>query len=567
MVKESSSRFEFLMAAGLGRVPAFVLALFFCAPAQAGDGTAAPGARLRPSFPNYALAPIPVAPPGREGSTNTGETPVLRDATGRDSPAGPVDTEIPFSWPQTIVLHQSTAVAYAVGGFDPGFQPVQFNMLPFTPTDIRVASFDGNNGLMQATARAGTGGLKETFPFQVAARGLTNDTVFSLTFDIRITNSRVRGTPILGRTAGDFIRPAQMVRYVWTQTGRGERHAKVEAEFVGHTGPAKGLYSSAITEVLALKVQPMVLGHYLMTVTPRDVRGEPPRGSTSNGRVFRCAFGSQDLPPTTDGFAADTFTPAAGQSVTLQPVAVDPQTGRAVFSNQLYDFGDGSGTSNADGAVAHAYNLPGIYRVNCTVMGDSGLTATAEDNVIVGATAVPKLPFKYVKNITPDEAGSGLIGQDSFSAVFPGANARSGDRVIFCFNRNRFGRLNASEGQDVDIVLGPGGSFSGPTKLAKSVAVSSGRANLSIKVTSAELDRTGDPRLGRADSKGIFKNQRIAVCIVPADGSIPRVLLYTGNVTLRVKSGIFDQGAFYSEQWVSGASTTKEPDPRKQEIP
>ena len=86
----------------------------------------------------------------------------------------------------------------------------------------------------------------------------------------------------------------------------------------------------------------------------------------------------------TDGFTADTFTPAVGQTVTLQPVAVDPQTGRSVFNNEIYDFGDGTVTSNANGAATHAYAQPGIYRVRCTVTGDSGLPATAEDNVIVG---------------------------------------------------------------------------------------------------------------------------------------------------------------------------------------
>jgi PKD repeat protein len=573
--------------AGLGKLAALALALLLPALAQAGEITTAQGVRLRPSFPNYALTPIPAEPIARESDHGrdargtesehgrdaraTGSV-HGRDARGtnsldRDSPTGPVDTEIPFSWDQTVVLHEGASMAYILGGFDPGFQPVQFNLLPTAPVDINITSFEGNYGVLQATARAGTGGLIETFPFQVTARGIMNDTAFNLIFDIRLLHTRVRGVPRLGRTPGDFIRPGQMVRYVWTQTGRSEKRPKVEAVFVGRTGPAKGLSLSVITEVLALKVQPMVLGHYLMTVVPRDVRGEPPRGSTSNGQVFRCAFGSEDLPPVTDGFAADTFTPATGQAVTMQPAAVDPQTGRTVFDNQIYDFGDGSATSNANGEVAHAYSLPGIYRVSCTVMGDSGLTATAEDNVIVGAQAVPKLPVKYLKYITPDEAGTGAVGQDKVTVTFPGASAGSGDRIVFCFNRNRFGRLNASEGDDADIVLSPGGGFSGSTKLAKNVTVKGGGKKLSITVSGAELDRTGDPRLGRADPKGIFKNQRIAVCVVPANGSTPRVLLYTGNVTLKVKAGRFLQGNVVSEDSVSGASTTKEPDPRKQELP
>ena len=69
---------------------------------------------------------------------------------------------------------------------------------------------------------------------------------------------------------------------------------------------APGGREPRITQVLGVKVQPMVLGHHLMLVTPRDVAGEPPRGSNSNGVVFRCAFGSDNLPPVTDGVLADT---------------------------------------------------------------------------------------------------------------------------------------------------------------------------------------------------------------------------------------------------------------------
>jgi PKD repeat protein len=328
------------------------------------------------------------------------------------------------------------------------------------------------------------------------------------------------------------------------------------------------LSESVITEVLAIKVMPLVLGHYLMTVTPRDVLGEPPRGSTSNGLVFRCAFGSQDLPPTTDGFAADDFTPAVGQTMTLQPVAVDPQTGRSTFDNELYDFGDGSVTGNANGTATHAYNAPGIYRVSCTLMGDSGLTATAEDNIIVGATDVPTLPFKYVKNIVPMEAGTGEVGIDELSFVFPTSSAQKGDRIVFCFNRNCFGQMYASAGYDTDIILAPGGSWVGATKIAKSVSVAAVGSSLSVKVSLATLDRTGDPRLGCAETKGIFTNQRLAVCVVPADGSTPRVWLYTGNVTGLVKAGVVPSGGgIISEDSIHGLSTNKPPDPRKLEIP
>src|SRR5439155_20479907 len=135
------------------------------------------------------------------------------------------------------------------------------------------------------------GGQSELFQFQVQAHGVFSAEFFNLIYDIRAINTRVRGTPNLRRSAGDFIKPGQIVRYAWSQTGQGEKRPKVEAEFSGRTGVAKGIYSSTITAVLAVKAQPMVLGHYLMTVTPRDVRGEPPRSSTSNGALCQCAFG------------------------------------------------------------------------------------------------------------------------------------------------------------------------------------------------------------------------------------------------------------------------------------
>jgi PKD repeat protein len=307
-----------------------------------------------------------------------------------------------------------------------------------------------------------------------------------------------------------------------------------------------------------------VLGHYLLTVTPRDVRGEPPRGSTSNGQVFRCAFGSENLPPATDGFSADTFTPAVGQVVTMSPFAIDPETGRSVFDNQTYDFGDGTIVGGISGAATHAYAQPGIYRVRCTMMDDAGLAATAEDTIVVGATILPKLAFKFTKQIVPEEAGIGALADDNFAATFAGANAQPGDRIVFSFNRNRFGRMNASDGGDTDIVLK--GGFSGPADGAKHVSVSGGK-NVSVSVSAVQLDRTGDPRFGRADLKGVFRNQRIAVCVVPASGAAPRVLLYTGNIELKVKGGAENRTVFVPEENVHGTATLKEPNPKKQEIP
>ena len=539
-----------------------LLALLVLLSCLAAWAAAAADAPLQPSFPNHARVDGPGGPGG------VGEAGAAAEAAARANPAGPVDTEIPFSWTQFVVAREGLINSRIIGGFDPGLQTVQIDPVALDPRNYSILNFDGGSGLIQVEVPVGKGGIVENLLYRVSARGIQNPEIYSLVYDFRAQNSRIRSTPFLTQSPGDIIRPGQLVRYTWTLTGRGEKRPKVEAEFSGRTGRAKGIASSLITEVLAAKFQPVVLGHYLMLVTPRDVRGEPPRGSTSNGRAFRCAFGSENLPPYTDGFAADTFTPAVGQVVTMQPVAIDPETAQATYDNQTYDFGDGVILAGVSGRTTHAYALPGIYRARCALADEQGLAATAVDDIIVGGTRVEKLAFKFKKNIPPEEAGSGEPQQDSLAVVFKDINARSGDRIVFVYNRNRFGRSSPSDSaDDTDIVLGPGGGFSGATRLAKGFNVKGGGTSLSIAVSRANFDRTGDPRFGRADFKGIFKNQRIAVCVIPADGGTPRVQVYTGNMQIKLKGGNANRLSFVPEESINGSATDKEPDPQKQEIP
>jgi hypothetical protein len=510
---------------------------------------------LQPAFPDHTLKLLPIIDKAGE-------------AAGRASPVDPATPEQPFSWPQVVPAREGTLNVRYVGGFDPGLQPVQIELQPYSPTNLKINGFDPvTNGLV-VTILKDTAGLLESLPFRVRARGVLGDEVYNIVFDFRKSASRLRATPYLTRSPGDYIKPGQTVRYTWTLATRSEKRPKVEAEFVGKTGAAKGLSTSVITEVLSLRVRPMVLGHYLLNVTPRDVRGEPARGPTSNGQVFQCAFGSENLAPVADGLASDSFTPAVGQTISVLPVVVDPETGKSSFDNQTFDFGDGTVVTGVSGRATHAYSTPGIYALRCTVADDAGLTATAEDHVIVGGDPADKFEFTYYKNLTYEEAGNGLPDEDKLTATFKGIGAKTGDRIIFVYNRNRFGRLSESDPSDTtDIVLKGGNSFSGSTNLARNVTVQGGSNSISITVAKAHFDRTGDPRFGRSDFKGIFKNQRIAVCVIPADGSAPRAQVYTGNVTLRLSGGGANRLNFLPEEFVQGSATTKEPDPRKQEIP
>ena len=504
---------------------------------------------LKPSFPNHAA----VFPKPRLDS--------------RDSTTGPINPGPPFSWTQTVVVKENSPNTHYISAYDPGSQPLTFELLTTTPQYLNINSFNATYGIINSKTLPNTGGQTEAVLFQVTARDVTNPVPFSVLYDIRAKTDRLRGMPHLLSSPGAVIQPGQIVRYTWNQTSANERFPKCEALLSGLSGPATGLGIDHLTGIMAVKVQPLVLGYYLMLVTPRDVLGEPPLGSTSNGLVFLCAFGSQALPPVTEGLAADTFLPAAGQTITIQPVAVDPQTGRTVFDNQTYDFGDSTVLAGISGPATYAYAAPGIYTVRCTVVSDEGLSAVAQDNVIVGATILPKLNFKFFKSILPAEAGAGDPNIDNLTTVFKGVAAGAGDRIVFVYNRNRFGRMSdVDAGDDTDIVLGPGGVFTGATRLAKSFTVQGGAKSLAISITRAQFDMTGDPRFGRADLKGIFKNQRIAVCVVPADGSTPRVCAYTGNMRIRVKGGAIGLSAFVPELSVSGSATTKEPNPKQQEV-
>jgi hypothetical protein len=54
--------------------------------------------------------------------------------------------------------------------------------------------------------------------------------------------------------------------------------------------------------------------------------------------------------------------------------------------------------------------------------------------------------------------------------------------------------------------------------------------------------------------------------VVPADGSDPRVYLYTGNLQIRLKGFKTGTVNFIPEEAVNIMSTQKEPDPKKQEL-
>ena len=242
------------------------------------------------------------------------------------------------------------------------------------------------------------------------------------------------------------------------------------------------------------------------------------------------------------GLLASTFRPAAGETVTgIAPRATDPETGRdetTGFSQCRLDFGDGSPPGTFDGSVAHAFAEPGIYRAVCAIPdppaasppAPPGPDGTARDLFVVGGTLVPapgkgvtlpKVSCTLSKQTQPVEGGLGLPDKDSLAMVWSGLTAGPGDRIVFCYNRNRFGRMHTDPAPgagetDDRIVLDEHNRYAGVASNAKRVAVSASSAALRISVTGTNLDRTGDPRLGGAERKGDFTGQSVALCVIPA---------------------------------------------------
>src|SRR5687767_6143594 len=190
-------------------------------------------APLQPAFPDRTLKLLPL------------------EAAGRANPIDPTAPDLPFSWTQIVPVREQTTNIRIIGAFDPGLQPTQVELTPTAPVNLKLGTFDARSGTLLFSVLKNTEGLSETLPFRVRARDVISDALFNVVFDIRGANTRIRGTPFLNRSPGDFIKPGQTVRYTWTVTTRGEKRPKCEAEFVGKTGPATGLSSSVITEVLS----------------------------------------------------------------------------------------------------------------------------------------------------------------------------------------------------------------------------------------------------------------------------------------------------------------------------
>jgi hypothetical protein len=548
-----------------------------------------------PSFPDHALRLTGSGLPARAMS----------------GPAAPIP---PFSWDQTLVVREGAGGGYVIQAFDPGGNPWEvvravtpaiepFTLDPynFTFDSVRVLAWSPRLARLDFTLPV-QGAFSDTLFFQVHVGGLSDGQRYPLTMDVKPFSSRavIRTRPLVQRSPGMAIVPGHLVYCRWQKGRIEEKRAgkKVLPEWrvqlAGKTGAALGRVEETVTGLQAIKVRPLLYGYHVVVVDPWDTSLAPEnarRGSTSNGSVFLSAFGSDNLPPVTDGWTATNFFPAAGERVEgLGPRASDPETGwneAAGFSSVSMDFGDGTKAGPLDGPTAHAFAEPGIYQAVCQVPdrpvdlegggrlgpGPDGL---ARDIFVVGGqaipaagpgTAAPFLSAKLRKEIVPEEGGEGEAGRDAFTAFWAGVPAGPGDRIVFCVNRNRFGRMpgdgDPPEGKPDDrIVLDAQGRWAGYTGQAKAVFVAGGARGVALKVSGATLDRTGDPRLGGAQRAGFFSSHTIALCVIPAAYPSAAIRVYyldrSHGWRLRLNGGSF-RGNEYDPEIAVSAAVAKGP--------
>lgn len=516
----------------------------------------------------------------------------------------------PFSWDQSVLVREGASFIYTIEGFDPGFNPVSIvrSVPPVVELDPAVSTFEFNSVIVSNWERRNNQALlqvptllptffSDTTSFDVHV-GELSDTATDYALTVKVNPpgdfKPIRPRPTLTRSAGFIFPPGNIVRYQWTGQGS-EYQPDFLVDFSGRTGAAEtaGVTSSTVVNRRAIKVRPLVLGHHLMLVTPWNPHLnaiERQRGSQSNGAVFECGFGSANLAPVSDGLLADTFFPAAGSPVSnVTPNAVDPETATNAFAGSEIDWGDGT----VDNLDTHTYTDPGIFKAVAQVEDpdDAMLFGQAEDLFVVDATLVrsvgpgapagttPRVTCSVSKQIPIREGGIGEEHKDTLTMRWSGIGAAAGEWVVFALNRNRFGRMPTDPvpgpGEiDDRIILGANRRWSGRAPNAEILKVSATATSIVCTVQKADLDRTGDPRLGGVETKDDFLNQLVAICIVPADLNPSNTRCYRmdpDDVLRLTAQGGKDTGFFDPEIKITAKSYAPKPllkllDPNGSEI-
>lgn len=494
--------------------------------------------------------------------------------------AGPAPDPPPFSWTQRYVFREGSSVSIGIQSFDPGgnlprvVRPLpavfeDFTLDPFNfdfGSNVAVLNWEKTLNLLQVSVPFGavpfgSPNFEDSQAFKVHVTGDSDEVLTNrVILDARpVTDpERLEPRPVLLRSGGLIVRPGDIVRFRWSKRGAWKT-PEFQFELTGKTLTATslGIGQEQLVDQ-SVKVRPVLLGHYLALVRPWNSTREAfaqQRGSDSNAGVFLCAFGSENLAPVADNLAADGFTvnedkfPALGGSVTgITPVATDPETGSTVgagLTPSSINFGDGTGDLAMGGtSIDHTFDEAGIFRAVCTIPDiastdpvlPAGPDGTADDLFVVGATEVPakgkgsgepNVTLKARKEVVFDEGGAGVIDKDTLTMVWKGTGyvPQPGDRIVCCFNRNRFGQMHTESGGD-DIILGPKNTFKGVLSNALSAAVSANTKQLKITIKNSNFDRTADPRLGGVALKGDFPAQAVAVAIVPADYPSSDILVF-----------------------------------------
>jgi PKD repeat protein len=138
-------------------------------------------------------------------------------------------------------------------------------------------------------------------------------------------------------------------------------------------------------------------GTYDISLSVTDDEGQTASATAS------VSVAAPDEPPVIDAFTASPSTPTAGETVTFDVPASDPDGGDVV--EYQFAFDDGTTTTESERTATHVYDGAGEYTAEAVVTDDEDQTASATTTVSVDPA--PAAPQITDLSITPSEPSTG----------------------------------------------------------------------------------------------------------------------------------------------------------------
>ena len=168
-----------------------------------------------------------------------------------------------------------------------------------------------------------------------------------------------------------------------------------------YTSPPTSAASGGTVNVVTLLVTPV---------------GSDYAGSTQRSVNIRLVPPGIILPPSGQPTASFFFSPTTPTALMTVNFDGSASTASGSITSYAWDFGDG--LSGSGRTATHAYRADGSYVVKLTVTDDRGQTASATDNLSVGAV-VPLVAAFTVSSLTP-KSGDTIVVNGASSSTMPG---------------------------------------------------------------------------------------------------------------------------------------------------